>query len=410
MNKNFDEVNVNDVDEVKDEIYDDVIESEDADDFEIKRFSFSTYKIERSIRDIIDWIRRDKIEIPKFQRHNVWNFNQSSRFIESVLLGLPTPDLFMYRKVVDKVEKYVLIDGLQRITTIEQFFEGNFMRFDGVSRKFKINIKNSNWKGRGYSDLLDEDQDYFNDYSLKISVFDVLESQEEGTERNLMSAIFERINTGSTILTTQEIRNAIYQGDAIDLLVEYSKSEILRNLIDMDRAKTPTRRGGEEFLLRLITYLHVYNKTQNGESFFDDANKIKFQSSKKVMLNNYLEYINTNNKKVEMKENILRVFDVLEMFGENDPQVFTAFSLKRQHTYDKVYEPFAEGITILAVVNKDLVLPTVDMNALKRYIWNTYEKNKDGSKKYAEFFENTTSIDNVSKRVKTLKETLESKK
>ena len=64
-----------------DDITTGINEQEEIDDYEIKRFSFNSYKIERSIRDILDWLDRKKIEVPNFQRHSVWTYNQGARFI-----------------------------------------------------------------------------------------------------------------------------------------------------------------------------------------------------------------------------------------------------------------------------------------------------------------------------------------
>ena len=67
-------------------------EDENSEGIEIKRYAFNSFKIERSVRDILNWVEKGKIIIPEFQRDFVWSYNQSCKFIESILLGLPIPD------------------------------------------------------------------------------------------------------------------------------------------------------------------------------------------------------------------------------------------------------------------------------------------------------------------------------
>lgn len=176
---------------------------EEEESISLERYAFNSFRIERSIRDILNWVEKGKIIIPEFQRDFVWNYNQSSRFVESVLLGLPIPDFFMFRLIDNKgqFEKYILIDGLQRYTTIKQFVEGKFVQGE-TNRTFKINNKSSQWFNKTYAKLDTNDQDYFQDYSLKINVFDSVEDSER-MQKLYMTTIFERINTGSTKLSAQ---------------------------------------------------------------------------------------------------------------------------------------------------------------------------------------------------------------
>lgn len=134
-------------DDYQDELEEKVQEEEDEDRIEIKRYAFNSFRIEKSIRDIISWVKRDRIIIPEFQRDKVWTYNQAQRLIESILLGLPIPDFFMFRFIDEKdgLEKYMLIDGLQRYTTIKQYIDGIFDSGNKKNMEFVIKNKNSKW-------------------------------------------------------------------------------------------------------------------------------------------------------------------------------------------------------------------------------------------------------------------------
>lgn len=389
-----------------DDITTGINEQEEIDDYEIKRFSFNSYKIERSIRDILDWLDRKKIEVPNFQRHSVWTYNQGARFIESILLGLPTPDLFMYRKVVGKEEKYLLVDGFQRLTTIQQFYMGKYKKHDGDKgdhKSFYIPFKNSNWSKKNYLNLDETDKDYFNDYSLKISVFDSIDKADKTTENNLMTAIFERINTGSTTLSSQEIRHAVYHGISTNRLVELAQNGDYKELIKKDSGKDYVRRNAEEFYLRLLTYLYVYKQKIQNINTFDSEKSIKFLSSKKIMLNNFLQYINSSNSIDTMDALSNELNAALYEINQLSSESFYAYSLLREKIYDKVYEPFSEALVIAVCTFGTSKYNESEFAQIKNDIWLKYNEDKNT---YKEFFENTTSIDNVIKRVNVLKNLL----
>ena len=288
--------NINEIDKfltAEDIEQDNLAQEESEESISIQRYAFNAFRIERSIRDILSWVDKGKIIIPEFQRDFVWNFNQSSRFIESILLGLPIPDFFMFRLIdnKEKSERYILIDGLQRYTTIRQFVNGRYEQGKN-NRPFKINNKSSQWYGIPYEKLDDNDKDYFQDYSLKINVFDSVENSDR-MQKLYMTAIFERINTGSTKLSAQEVRNAIYTGDIIKQIRLDSSSPLFVELLQNDKAKYMQRCRNEEFYIRLLAYNQVYQQLiRSSEYFVDNDKDSKISSSKDLMLCNYLYYCN----------------------------------------------------------------------------------------------------------------------
>ena len=107
---------------------------------ELKRYQINSYSVDRAIETLIKWKRNNKLIVPDFQRDFVWSFSNSARLIDSILLNLPIPNIFVFKVIENNEEKYILVDGMQRLTTIDQFQSGTWSQ-SGKERKFKINIK-----------------------------------------------------------------------------------------------------------------------------------------------------------------------------------------------------------------------------------------------------------------------------
>lgn len=169
------------------------------------------------------------IVVPSFQRNFVWTIKQSSLLIESLLMGLPVPQAFFY---VDPDGRNLVIDGLQRIKSIVAYFSGRFgeEEIHGKSVPFKLTglSSASPYAGKSYAELEDVDQ-----RRLRNSVLRVINVRQLGPKEDDTSAyhIFERLNTGGTPLTVQEIRHCVYHGPFVDLLTTLNKDKDWRKII-----------------------------------------------------------------------------------------------------------------------------------------------------------------------------------
>lgn len=373
-------------------------QEEDEESITIQRYAFNAFRIERSIRDILSWVEKKKIIIPEFQRDFVWNFNQSSRFIESILLGLPIPDFFMFRLIDSKEnsEKFLLIDGLQRYTTIKQFVKGDYIQ-DEINKKFKINNKSSQWYKKTYDKLDSCDQDFFQDYSLKINVFDSLEAEEK-TQKLYMTTIFERINTGSSKLSNQEVRNAIYAGEIINKIKESTKQAMFQSLLFSDKIKYNQRCKKEEFYLRLLSYYHIYTQLSNGSSFYVDSDlDSKINSSKDLMLCNFLFYANKNIINFENYNKLL--LEAIKKIKGFQSTAFCTVKRDSDEISTHIHEVFSEALIIALMKGTEIRTSPEKFNKAKIKLWRAQEE-------YIEFFHTTTATDHVLKRVETIKHIL----
>lgn len=174
--------------------------------------------------------------IPGFQREYVWNDLEASRFIESLLIGLPTPALFLAK---DKFSnKYLVIDGQQRLKTLEHFYRGALP--DG--RVFKLKGVTHPLSGLTYSTLPPSERRSLDNAIIHCIII------SDNYDPSGMFHLFERLNTTGTPLTPQEVRNAIYHGPFSDLLHELSQNDTWKDLY----GKVSNRGEEQELILRFL--------------------------------------------------------------------------------------------------------------------------------------------------------------
>ena len=144
---------------------------------------------------------------PGFQRRRVWTDRQKSNLIESILLQLPVPEIYMQiRTGPDGRSEYIVVDGQQRITTI--------LDFVGVNTRNTFELRyldpNSRWLGTTFSGLTDEQKTAFYGHSMAIRYLHDAQDEE-------IKDLFRRLNKYLTPLNPQEIRNATYRGPFLRL-------------------------------------------------------------------------------------------------------------------------------------------------------------------------------------------------
>ena len=119
-------------------------------------FNITSFGTDMSFREIITMYDEGDLEKPELQRNYVWNKNEASRFIDSVLLGLPVPSIFL-AKTND--EKRLIVDGYQRIMTVYDYVKRGIFGGDGksfaLSNSDLINVR---WRGKTFQELLPEEK------------------------------------------------------------------------------------------------------------------------------------------------------------------------------------------------------------------------------------------------------------
>lgn len=201
-----------------------------------------------SVFEYLRQLDKNKIIIqPDFQRNQVWTKTQKSRFIESILLNFPLPPIYL-NETIDS--KYVVIDGLQRTTAIDQFYRGE-IELSGLEA---LPIYNDKF----FKDLPDSLQSKFE--NKKLTIF----ALKPSTPMVVIYDLFNRINTGGTQLNRQEVRNCIYIGKSTQLLKNLSEKNYFKKAIDWGIKET--RMKDREAVLRYLSFRWFdYQKEYNGD-------------------------------------------------------------------------------------------------------------------------------------------------
>lgn len=220
------------------------------------RFDILYYGADYPVDSLVRKMELEEIYVPNFQRQYVWKKKEASQFIESILLGLPIPTIFLAK---DKYTNQLLIvDGQQRLLTLKYFVQGypdgDQLVLEGVIPQFE---------GKTFQDLDSKDQYNLMDFTLHAIVI-----AEKG-DNNRMYYLFERLNTTGNPLTPQEIRNAIYHGPLNDLLRFLSSNQEWQKQYGVD----DRRLKGQELILRFFAF------------YFDHEN---FRGDIKTFLNRFM--------------------------------------------------------------------------------------------------------------------------
>ena len=223
------------------EINDVELEDDDTDEtVGIPQYAITAYGADYDVEGIVRRIDRGDIEVPRFQRSFVWSQIRSSRFIESLLMGLPVPGIFLYREIDS--QKLLVIDGQQRLRTLQFFYGG---KFETSKRDFILKGLETKFNGLAYEDLTDEDRRRLDDSIIHATIIRQDLPDDNGSSQYF---IFERLNTGASSLASQEIRAAVYHGAFNGLLEDLNKNQAWRKLF----GGISSRKRDEELVLRFL--------------------------------------------------------------------------------------------------------------------------------------------------------------
>ena len=222
-------------------------ENADSEDAIINPFDPSKIKVDRepmSVFQVLRKIQLGEIQLnPDFQRNLVWDNLRRCRLIESALLRLPLPAF--YFDGVD-ANHWTVVDGLQRLTTLHEFITKKSYSLQGLEYLSAAEGKSFDQLPRGMQRDLEETQ---------ITLFII----RPDTPPEVKFTIFYRINTGGLVLTAQEIRHALFQGESTKLLKTLAASdEFLRAT---DWGVSDSRMDSRECVLRYLAFhLHPYSE------------------------------------------------------------------------------------------------------------------------------------------------------
>lgn len=221
---------------------------------------------------IISQIRKNNIMLsPDFQRRDAWRTIRKSRFIESLILGLPVPQLVL-AEVKKRRGTYIVLDGKQRLLSICQFASGDSnnefeqLRLSGLDIRKDLNGKTLSEMRLDLS--LTDDVTAFENQSIRTVVI------KNWPSESFLYHVFLRLNTNSVTLSPQELRQALHPGSFTTFVENASRtSPPLRDILGQDQPDFRMR--DTELLIRYIAFRNfILNYRGNLKAFLDQSSKI----------------------------------------------------------------------------------------------------------------------------------------
>jgi len=274
------------------EIYEEV-EKESIEFWEQRQRELVTSVVDYNLETLSNLVTHGMIDLsPKYQRRFRWDENKQSKLIESFLMNVPIPPIFLNE---DAYGKYSIIDGKQRLTAIHNFLRGRLF-LQGLDVFADINGKNFDNLPKPLRTILQTRSNLRAVIILKQS------------DSFIKYEVFRRLNTGGVELNAQEIRNSVYPGKFNNLILELSENKKFHHLLGIKNKEKSTMYQSMrdvEFVLRYFTFKETWTSfsgtmRSNMDAFMDKGQKF------------------SDEKIEEMRATFLNTIDVVEAcFGEN---------------------------------------------------------------------------------------------
>ncbi|MFC5049554.1 DUF262 domain-containing protein [Rubritalea spongiae] len=305
-----------------------IIEKQKIVDFDIKEFTIELL-ISKYLKGKEDG--DNDIFIPEYQRNFVWGELRQSKFIESVILGLPIPYIF----TADTDGRLEIVDGSQRLRTLVAFFQDKLV-LKGLEILTELN-------GFTYRQLTKGRQRKLENSTIRMI------SLSDKSDEDVRFMMFERINTGSELLKDMEKRKGIFGGKFIDFVYgDCTKHPLfIRNTRFTERLSM--RGEPQELVIRFFAYSENYENVKTGVNDF---------------LN---EFVESKNKKFDKKLMFSEFDRMLEFVDKHMPLAFTKGKTSNK-TPRVRFDAIAVGVNLALRENPKLSPENVDWLNSKRFL------------------------------------------
>ena len=274
----------------------------------------------------------NELFVPDYQREFVWDEERQSKLIESIILGLPIPLIFLTENYDGRLE---IIDGSQRIRTLSAFLE-NELVLEGLE---KIDSLNS----LSFKDLHISRQRKFKNIPIRMIVLSTIDDE-------VKTDIFERINRGSDLLFAMEKRKGIYKGDFCNFIYnDCATLPLLKKLAPLSKI-VEKRQELEELILRFFALSDAYpnfNTSRQGISSYLDS---------------YMEKKQKHFSEEEKQEKLNNLKNVLNFVEKNFPWGFKKSS-KQLGVSRVFFETISVGVHLALKENANIIDKKIDVTS-----------------------------------------------
>lgn len=288
--------------------YEDIVD--EGSEILVKEYDITSTPNDFNIQTIFSLIDNGVIKMPPFQRNYVWDEKRASKLIESIILGLPIPQVFLYEQGKNS---FYVIDGQQRLLSIYFFIKQRFPTKEGrlvlreyftgdtkidnsilsddrYFKSFKLNLPSQSNDEKNKFDNLKYDTlgDYKYTFEILRTIRSVVIKQNEPDDDSSIYEIFNRLNTGGQNLSPQEIRMSLYYSNFYKMLSEINTMKEWRKILNQTAIDVHFK--DVEILLRGIAMLFEYNEYKSPMGrFLNTFSKKAMKFDNKTV--DYLKYL-----------------------------------------------------------------------------------------------------------------------
>lgn len=261
-------------------------------EFDAQRLKVDVDNFDVTVRELVRMVSVREIDrAAEYQRKFRWLEDRESKLVESVMIGLPVPTIFV---ATNKDGTWELVDGLQRLSSLVHFVDDPVGSYGLVGKKSPLVLsglsKLKSFNGRSFRDLPEPLQLHFLKRSLRVTAI------SDKSDLSVRFDTFQRLNTGGIALTAQEIRSCVFRGKVVNFLADLAKDARFRSLIKLQKGREDDGTY-EEIILKTFAYYEARNT---------------FDGAVTEFLNVYARSLNDSSELDGKKQLFGRVLDLLQ--------------------------------------------------------------------------------------------------
>jgi hypothetical protein len=297
---------------------------EDADEIVVNPKEISeavTWGTDWTVETIYNQLVKGNIALnPKFQRRNAWKIEKKSKLIESLILGLPVPEIILAENK-EKRGSYIVIDGKQRLLTIRHFLanvdDTDFKPFNLTKLKILKELNGKNYRDIGQYPIFSQHKTALDNQAIRTVII------KNWKNDDFLFSIFYRLNTGSEPLAPQELRQALHPGPFVDFIDEFAQnSQGIQRMLGLS-GEPDGRMRDTEMAIRYLAFKLLFESYDgNLKQFLDNCCLIMNKS----WADNESEIRKSTN---ELESAITMTYSI---FGKNS---FSKYQLKFSNKFNR---------------------------------------------------------------------------